>query len=156
MRITIRPLVAMLVLYGCATTGTGSDTAGTSTSASSATRSRDLITTEEIGKSGAQNAYDLITSLRPNWLNTRGEHSFRETARTQGRSEVVTPGLPMVVVYLDNARLGGVETLRQVLVPALTSIQYFDAKAATFKWGAGHSHGAILVSTTSPLPAVKK
>ena len=148
MRMNLVQLGLVLALAGCASGGGSSSPA--------ATRSRDLITMDEMSRAGVANAYDLIKSLRPNWLNARGEHSFRETARTQGRSEVVTPGVPTVMVYLDNARLGGLETLRQVMVPSLTSVQYFDAKSATFKWGAGHSHGAILVSTAPVAAAVKK
>lgn len=144
MRLNMLSPIVALAVAACAS--------GSASSSSTAARSRDLITVEEMRKAGAANAYDLITTLRPNWLNIRGEHSFRETARTQDRSEVVTPGVPTLVIYLDNARLGGAETLRQVLVPTLMSVQYFDAKAATFKWGAGHSHGAILVSTAAPPP----
>lgn len=121
-------------------------------SAASDSRSRNIITMAEIKRVSATNAFELVRSLRPNWLNTRGEDSFRETPRGSATASnvQVAPGIDIVVVYLDNARLGGAEALRQIPVPALTSIQYFDAKAATFKWGAGHTHGAILVSTAPP------
>ena len=81
--------------------------------------------------------FDLVQTLRPNWLHTRGEHSIADGSQ----------GIDVLIVYLDNARLGGAQTLRQIPVQTLTSIQYFDAKSATYKWGNGHTHGAILVST---------
>jgi hypothetical protein len=104
---------------------------------------------DDIKRASAANAYDLVRSVRPNWLNVRGENSFRETPRGSGSGSnvQVVPGIDMLVVYLDNARLGGIEMLRQVPVASLTSLRYFDATAATHKWGSGHAHGAILVST---------
>lgn len=139
----IIPVVAM----ACASGGSGS--------AATPSRDRNLIAMDEIKRASAANAYDLVRSARPNWLNVRGENSFRETPRgsASGSNVQVVPGIDMLVVYLDNARLGGVETLRQVPVASLTSLQYFDAKAATHKWGSGHTHGAILVSTApTPVP----
>ena len=144
----ILAIIPVLAL-ACATGGTRSS--------ATAARDRDVITMEDIKRAGASTAYDLVRSLRPNWLNVRGEHSFRETPRVTGTgtgSNVqVVPGIDVLIIYLDNARFGGVETLRQIPVASLTSLQYFDAKTATYKWGPGHTHGAILVSTApAPVP----
>ena len=142
-----RLVVLMFVALACASGGGGS--------AATDSRDRDMIAMEDIERSGAANVYDLVRSLRPNWLNVRGENSFRESARGSGAGSniQVVPGIDMLVVYLDNARLGGVETLRQIPVPSVTSLRYYDAKAATYKWGTGHAHGAILVSTApAPVP----
>lgn len=126
---TLAALASLVLVTACASGGT--------TSAPSARRNRDLIMMDEIQRASAGNAFDLVQTLRPNWLHTRGEHSISDGSQ----------GIDVVIVYLDNARLGGAQTLRQIPVQTLTSIQYFDAKAATYKWGNGHTHGAILVST---------
>lgn len=130
-RLVFRTLTAvgLVLAIGCATGGT--------TNAPSARRNRDLILMDEIQRASAGNAYDLVQALRPNWFHTRGENSISEGSQ----------GLDVLIVYLDNARLGGAQALRQIPVQTLTSIQYFDAKAATYRWGNGHTHGAILVST---------
>lgn len=110
---------------------------------------RNVITLAEIREASANNVYELIQIRRRNWLNERGVDAFRETPRGEqvGRAVVVTKGDDAIIVYLDNARLGGPERLREVPTAGIASIQYFDPTQATFKYGAGHSHGAILVST---------
>ncbi len=130
-RLVFRTLAALglLLVTACASGGTSN--------APSARRNRDLILMDEIQRASAGNAFDLVQTLRPNWLHMRGEHSISDGSQ----------GIDVLIVYLDNARLGGAQTLRQIPVQTLTSIQFFDAKAATYKWGNGHTHGAILVST---------
>lgn len=122
---------ALLAVSGCAS-GSGSK--------SSARPNRNLILMEEIKRASAGNAFDLVQTLRPNWLHTRGEHSIADGSQ----------GIDVLIVYLDNARLGGAQALRQIPVQSVTSLQYFDARAATYRWGNGHTHGAILVSTAPP------
>ena len=126
---TLVALIGLVLVTGCASGG--------SSSTPSVRRNRDLILMDEIQRASAGNAYDLVQALRPNWFHTRGEHSISDGSQ----------GLDVLIVYLDNARLGGAQALRQIPVQTLTSIQYFDAKAATYRWGNGHTHGAILVST---------
>jgi hypothetical protein len=50
-------------------------------------------------------------------------------------------------VYLDNARLGGPETLREIHTGSITSVRFYDSAKAQYRFGIGHTHGAILVST---------
>ncbi|HYJ80771.1 MAG TPA: hypothetical protein VEW03_14245 [Longimicrobiaceae bacterium] len=113
---------------------------------------RNLITLQEIqGLVGrAQNAMDLIQSLRPQWLQVRGVASSRETGRAEvvGRDQVVVtdPGQATIKVYLDNALLGSVDALRQVPIASIREARFLDPAAATYRWGAGHLHGAILIS----------
>lgn len=98
----------------------------------------DIITREEIDESvGSRNAYELVQTLRPQWLITRGITNLRQAA-----------GAEDIVVYMDNARLGYREELRRVTLGAVRYLEFFDAQRATQRWGGGHLHGAILVSTT--------
>ena len=110
-------------------------------------RDRDFIVQSEIVASGATNAYDLVQTRRPHWLSTRGTNTFREEGRvvsSDGRSVVVEQGTDeTIIVYLDRARLGGVEKLREIPVTSFLSIRYYDARAATFRFGKGTDHGAF-------------
>jgi hypothetical protein len=108
-----------------------------------------VITREQIEASNAQNMYDVIQSVRPTWLRTRGTQSFRENATAggsgtgAGATVEVTPGTGTIVVYLDNSRLGDLTALRQVSPQSVGSAQWYTPAAATTKWGGGHTHGAI-------------
>jgi hypothetical protein len=111
------------------------------------------ITQEEILQSGVTtNVYDLIYTLRRNWLNVRGIDTFSEaprTVQTASGEEVTIPGEPQLIVYLDNAKLGTLSTLKDLAVPGVVEIRYYDGPQATYRWGAGHSHGAIQVLTVT-------
>jgi len=103
------------------------------------------ITAEEITRSGINgNVYDLVKSLRRNWLNFRGFDTFAEGP---GSASTVVSEEPNLVVYLDNARLGPTTQLYNVPIAGVIGVRYYDAAEATYKWGAGHTHGAIQVLT---------
>ncbi len=92
-----------------------------------------LITQEQLREHQFRNAYEAVAALRGNWLLTRGSDSF--TNPTQ------------VLVYYDNVRLGGIETLYHLATPTITYIRYYDGLAATARWGLGHGQGVIYVSS---------
>ena len=96
----------------------------------------DFIERDEIDESTSSTAYDLILAARPLWLQTRGLANLRQAA-----------GEEDIVVYMDNARLGARESLRRVPLASVQYLQFFNAREATLRWGGGHLHGAILVST---------
>ena len=103
------------------------------------------ITAEEIERSGVNSSvYDLIYTLRRGWLNFRG---FDTISEGPGSASTVVSGEPNLIVYLDNARLGTTTQLRDLPVAGVIGVRYFDPAAATYKWGAGHTHGAIQVLT---------
>jgi hypothetical protein len=92
-----------------------------------------VITTEEVRAIHAKDAYEVIQFLRPGWLQRRGAYSFGDDGG--------------IAVYLNGMRLRGIETLREIESGAVTSIRYFDAMAAQFRFGLSHNHGAIQVIT---------
>ena len=94
---------------------------------------RNLLVQEDFADRGFHTAYDVIESMRSNWLSSRGPNSFTTPTEVQ--------------VYLDGVRMGGVETLRAIDVRPVTYIRYFDGIAATARWGLDHGAGAIYVST---------
>ena len=51
-----------------------------------------------------------------------------------------------IVVYVNDVRMGGPEALQNVGAEAVVAIRYLDAAQAA-RYGTGHQHGAILVTT---------
>ena len=95
----------------------------------------DLITADEIARSNASSAYEIVQRVRPAFLRTRGSQSIQN------------PTPPSPVVYLDGMRYGPVGSLAQIPAIGIVSIQYMNAIDATQRFGLGHEGGAILVST---------
>jgi hypothetical protein len=48
-------------------------------------------------------------------------------------------------VYLDDARLGGVEQLRWIPATTVREMRFLSAIEATTRYGVGHSGGAVVV-----------
>jgi hypothetical protein len=97
---------------------------------------RNLITQSELDAQHFENAYDAVLSLHSNWLQERGPDSFQNPTK--------------VIVYLDNIRLGEVESLKTVPARIVSSIRHLDGLAANGRYGVGHGAGAIVVSTYPP------
>jgi hypothetical protein len=112
------------------------------------------ITTEELREAGNASAYEVVQRLRPRWLVTRGTNSLSETPRGwgAGRQVVIVPGNDKIKVYLDDVRLGGVAEMRKIASDGLTSIRFLNPRDATYRYGTGHTHGAILLSAVVPAP----
>ena len=91
---------------------------------------RNVITQEQITANGYRTAYEAVEALKPAWLITRpdGLATQRE-----------------VQVYLDNSRLGGIETLRPIAASQVAQIRYIDAATAINRWGVDHGQGVIMV-----------
>jgi len=92
-----------------------------------------IISRQQLIEHRFVSAYEAVESLRSNWLVTRGIDSFRTPSR--------------VLVYFDNVKLGGVETLRGVSISTISYIQHFDGITATGRWGLDHGAGVIYIST---------
>jgi hypothetical protein len=115
----------LLAVTSCAGGGSGK---------SSATpRDRSLLTTDDIQKTGAQDAFTAVQTLRPQWLTKRGSTSFRQAE--------------FIKVYLDGSMMGGPEQLRQITTSSIESIRYMDGLEATQRYGLDHGQGAVLVFT---------
>jgi hypothetical protein len=112
------------------------------------------ITTAELREAGNMSAFEVVQRLRPRWLVPRGTQSVSETPRGWGvgRRVVIVPGNEQIIVYLDDVRLGGVAAMRDVASDALTAIRFLNAREATYRYGMGHSHGAIVLSAAVPAP----
>jgi hypothetical protein len=92
-----------------------------------------MLGADEIRSSAASNLYDVIRSYRPEWLIKRGQTSIN----LEGD----------IVVYVDNVALGGPESLKSIDVQSVQSVRFLNASEAQMRYGVGHMHGAIVVTT---------
>ena len=132
-RLSLLVLVVLaLSVGGCASKSGG---AAATQQSSRPRTSRDVITAEELAAIDAQTALQAVQRLRPNFLQTRG-----------GASMSVTSGPVNVVVYVDQTRMGGPNSLSQIPVTEIREIRYLNATDATQRYGTGHGAGAIIVT----------
>jgi hypothetical protein len=90
----------------------------------------------EIRGSEVGDAYELVEKLRPRWLRAGPDRSLRlET---------------VILVYYDNVRLGGIESLRNMPIMPIRSMHVLDAAAAGTLPGLGSQHveRVIMISTS--------
>jgi hypothetical protein len=113
--------LSLTVLAGCAAAGPGRQVAD-----------RAELTREEIAETSYTNTFDLVHSVRPHWLRIRGRTSFRTE--------------PEIWIYVDGVRVGGPDFLRQLVPGDVENIRYYDAREAQFRFGVGHTHGALSVT----------
>ena len=135
-------VAAMLSVLSVAAIGCASS--GGSRPATVRNSSSELITTAEIQATPASNAYELINRLRPRWLAQGGKASSLSNARG---GDVVGS---VVLVYLDNTKLGGLDALRSLSTSGFRTLQWLDAvKATTVLRDTGNQPlaGAIVIRT---------
>src|SRR5687767_7067406 len=102
----------------------------------------DVITIDQIVRSKATNAYDLIASIRPQMFTAHGAPTTRgQQPSTRGRQ-----ALP-VVVYIDNVKVGPIAELKTLGTVDLQEIRYLSPRVATDRWGLNHAGGVIHVTT---------
>jgi hypothetical protein len=131
MRRSLRWLVMLAlasIVTACASAGNGG-----------ARVDRNLLTRDQILETNRQNAFEVVESLRSNWLRTRGPTSLNSRDA-------------QVQVYIDDNRLGGVETLRTINTAMVQYIRWYDGIAATGRWGLDHGAGVIFISTRPMQP----
>lgn len=100
-------------------------------------RRADVITADELAESGAADLYQAVQRLRPQWLRGSG-------ARSLGG------GAGGVVVYQNNAELGGIEALRGVGIGFAAELRFLDGSEASNTLpglGSRMVAGAIVVRT---------
>jgi TonB-dependent Receptor Plug Domain len=99
------------------------------------TQDQQLITQDEIAHTRAANAYDVIHSLRANFLSLRGETSLLATSS------------PYPTVYVDGMRYGGIDVLRDIPAMQIASIRLYRSWDAMTRFGYGNMGGVIAITT---------
>ena len=134
MKIRSFRLIAALVVAAAPGCAASSAASGTSQQSSSRRGSPDRITQDELATIDVQNALQAVQRLRPSFLQNRG-----------GASSSITQGPQDVVVYVDQTRMGGPQTLAQIPITDVKEIQHLSGTDATQRYGTGHGSGAIIV-----------
>ena len=134
MKIRSFRLIAALVVAAAPGCAASSAASGTSQQSSSRRGSPDRITQDELATIDVQNALQAVQRLRPSFLQNRG-----------GASSSITQGPQDVVVYVDQTRMGGPQTLSQIPITDVKEIQHLSGTDATQRYGTGHGSGAIIV-----------
>ncbi len=114
---------ALVFTTACAaTTGAGGDGSGASSN---------LLTRAELASVSANNAFEAIERLRPQWLRPRGP------------SSVTQPEGDWPLVYMDNVRAGDVNMLATIPVDDIGEMRFITGSDATTRWGTGVTGGVI-------------
>ena len=150
--------VALMALAaGCASTAPGS---GASEVASMQRGDRYLITADEIANAGANNLYDAVAKLRPDFFKPRGNtmsavaspgSSSRGNgppAESTSSTGVATAGAPVPVrVYHGDQMLMGPDDLRQIPMSSVVEVRFIPGPQAGVRYGTNHAGGVIMVKT---------
>ncbi len=113
----------------CAASPSSGPAAGTT-----ARRDPTVITEEQLLDARFESVYDAVRLLKAQWLIERNLDDLTSTN-------------PTMVVYLDDARMGGLEALRDIQAKTAAYVRYIDGPRAMARWGRGHERGVILVAT---------
>jgi outer membrane receptor for ferrienterochelin and colicin len=119
-------LLALAVSTACATAGTG---------AAPASRNANVISEPEIAASHESNAYEVIRTLRPLYLKSRGKSSINGS------------GSDFASVYLDGQPYGDLSTLRNIVSSQIREIRYYSSTDAMTRFGMQAAGGAIDIHT---------
>jgi hypothetical protein len=120
----------LLFLVGC----------GTARETGQIPSSREVLTAQEISRSGALTAYDAIRTLRPAFLRAEGPKAVLPYPRS-----TIYP--IYTVVYLNGMYTGELDSLKDMTAQNIDEIRYIEANDATLMYGTGHSAGVIMVTT---------
>ena len=136
MRVTMRRFSRLSVAIGLAVAVQSCATSRPPKQADVAgTRRTDLIMEDEIRSREWNDAWDMISALRGNWLSARGPDSFSLSAEIQ--------------VLVDGTRLGPIAVLHNHPVGNVVKAQYYDPIAAAARFGLLYNKGAIELSTAA-------
>ncbi len=96
-------------------------------------RDQNVLTPAELQTEAGRTLYDHIRRVRPQWLDVRAPTGL-------------AGGSMGLVVYRDNVRIGGIETLRDMVTDIVASVRFLTGPEAQSRFGLDHQHGAILVT----------
>lgn len=103
----------------------------------------DLIAYEEIqATTDARDAYELVRRLRPNFLNVRATGNSGVTSRVKQTD---------ILVYVNGAERGSLETLRTIPSHAVLEIRKLSAADAVTQFGKDQN-GVIMVKVRTGNP----
>lgn len=110
--------------------------------------SAQFITADEIARSGASNAWDLLRIRARAYEFTEDRYGRPRFIRTRrGRSTLSVAGADMPMIVIDGARLTDLVSLRDLSVGAIESVELLNGIAGTATQGTNASAGVIYIHT---------
>ena len=128
LRVFVRALAAIVIV--CGTLSCSSASSGVAKSSATPKSDPDVITTAEIDSQPWRDAYDIVQVLRPSWFSRKSGSASTRRIGVSASNSAIGAGL---LVYIDNARMGGVDALRQIRPNSIESLTFMDAATATAK-----------------------
>lgn len=95
--------------------------------------SRDALSREEIARKPAANLYDVVMTLRSNWM--RGPATVRSSIGLSGGGGMMAAPIPGTVVYVDGRALGPLTTLRTIPAEDAEKLCYYSLNKAQSRFG---------------------
>jgi hypothetical protein len=103
-------------------------------------RGSSVLTVEELRMTPYDNLYDAVVALRRNWVRERPPARFGSEEGEQ------------VIVFLEDTRLGGVASLRQLRVEDVASVRYLSVSEAAMRFGRQANARRVLMVTVRKGP----
>ena len=128
----------MLRKFVCVTAAVGLAACASAGAGTSRPRDYNVITQSEITAQAGDNAYEVITHLRPQYLKTRGRTTLQPPTN---------PASEYASVFLDNQFYGDLTSLRNISALDIREIHYLPANEAVTRYGMQYGNGVIEIRT---------
>jgi hypothetical protein len=107
---------------------------------------RMIIASGDLRRTIATTVLEAVEMERPEWIaSLRQDQAHGDTARTSAPT-----GASSIVVYVGDVKVGGLESLRDMSIPEVVELRFYDARDARRRWGEDHKYGAIEVVPAVP------
>ena len=110
-----------------------------------------LLASTELRRSIATNALEAIELGRPEWIRQQRADEVKLGGAQTPSGPVEATSL---VVYVGDEKVGAIETLRDIAIPEISELRFYDPRDARRRWGANYKYGAIEVVPASASAAV--
>ncbi|MFL5607753.1 MAG: hypothetical protein ACJ8AD_14985 [Gemmatimonadaceae bacterium] len=107
---------------------------------------RQLIGIADLRRTVATNALEVVELDRPEWIRDLHVDSARAASLDTTRAILSTS----VVVYVGDERVGSIESLRDIAIPEIVELRFYNARDAGRRWGGEFRYGAIEVVPAAP------
>lgn len=104
-----------------------------------------LLVSAELRRSIATNALEAVELGRPEWTKQQRD----DEAKRGGQPSALPVEAISLVVYVGDEKVGAIETLRDIAIPEVAELRFYDARDARRRWGIDHKYGAIEVVPAS-------
>jgi hypothetical protein len=104
-----------------------------------------LIASSELRRSIATNVLEAVELDRPEW--TKQQHA--DEAKRGSETTSLPVEAVSLVVYVGDEKVGAIETLRDIAIPEVSEVRFYDARDARRRWGVEHKYGAIEIVPAS-------